>query len=78
MKGLETPGGNLYQIVAGECLAARAVEVSDDERGELLYAVIVEARNARVLPTCTGRTLCSAVKWPPTTHRRIAKSDRSL
>jgi hypothetical protein len=50
-------GGYLYQIVAGAGLAARAVEVSDDERGELLYALIIEARNARVLHEMHGEDL---------------------
>jgi hypothetical protein len=42
-------GGYLYQIVAGAGVAARAVEVSGEDEGELLYSLIIEARNARVL-----------------------------
>jgi hypothetical protein len=47
-------GGYLYQIVGGAGLAARAVEVSGEEGGELLYALIIEARNARVLHEVHG------------------------
>lgn len=50
-------GGYLYQIVAGAGLAARAIEVSDNERGELLYTLIIEARNARVLHEVHGEDL---------------------
>ena len=50
-------GGYLYQIVAGAGLAARTVDVSVDEPGELLYALIIEAKKARVLHEMHGEDL---------------------
>src|SRR5437763_1332255 len=50
-------GGYLYQIVGGAGLAARAVEVSDDDRGDLLCALIIEASQARVLHEVHGEDL---------------------
>lgn len=50
-------GGYLYQIVAGAGLAARAVEVAKDDPSELLYCLIIEARNARVLHEVHGEDL---------------------
>lgn len=50
-------GGYLFQIIAGAGLAARAHEVSDDNREELLYSLIIEARNARVLHEVHGEDL---------------------
>lgn len=50
-------GGYLYQIVGGTGLTARAVDLSDDEEGELLCELIIEARNARVLHEVHGEDL---------------------
>jgi hypothetical protein len=49
--------GYLYQIVAGAGLAALAVEVSDDEQGDLLCALIIKAREARILHEMHGQDL---------------------
>jgi energy-coupling factor transporter ATP-binding protein EcfA2 len=48
-------GGYLYQILAGAGLAARAVECRDEQ--ELLCALIIEARNARILYEMHGEDL---------------------
>src|SRR4029077_5123130 len=50
-------GGYLYQIVGAAGLSARAVVVSDDERRDLLYVLIIEARNACVLHEMHGEDL---------------------